>query len=223
MFSTFIPPEKSKWTPPSKRLHKPACEIVSVFSSLQASRYVSYLVYPLCISGAIFSLFYLRQRRWESGLKRWLSAFTFDGICPNWSMQNIFFFFFFPLHSYYSWLINTLVTGEFVCMHTFCWNRRVFPPWPTSDCSPPLRSLRLWLPFNGASAFCQLQGRSCCCRGNISETVNQQINDRLTPVFLPPVWISWSLWATCQRPCWSTGWVLNKSSVAVFMEESWLN
>ncbi|TNN02364.1 hypothetical protein fugu_009851 [Takifugu bimaculatus] len=28
----------------------------------QASRYLSYLVYPLCISGAIFSMFYLRQQ-----------------------------------------------------------------------------------------------------------------------------------------------------------------
>ena len=31
---------------------------------LQASRYLSYLVYPLCISGAIFSLAYLRQKKW---------------------------------------------------------------------------------------------------------------------------------------------------------------
>ncbi|KAG7474827.1 cleft lip and palate transmembrane 1 [Solea senegalensis] len=43
----------------------------------QASRYLSYLVYPLCISGAIFSLGYLRQK------------------------------------SYYSWLINSLVTGVY--------------------------------------------------------------------------------------------------------------
>ncbi|XP_056300163.1 lipid scramblase CLPTM1L-like [Pseudoliparis swirei] len=43
----------------------------------QASRYLSYLVYPLCISGAIFSLAYLRQK------------------------------------SYYSWLVNTLVTGVY--------------------------------------------------------------------------------------------------------------
>ncbi|CAJ1062084.1 cleft lip and palate transmembrane protein 1-like protein isoform X1 [Xyrichtys novacula] len=43
----------------------------------QASRYLSYLVYPLCISGAIFSLAYLRQK------------------------------------NYYSWLINSLVTGVY--------------------------------------------------------------------------------------------------------------
>ncbi|XP_068999265.1 lipid scramblase CLPTM1L-like [Embiotoca jacksoni] len=43
----------------------------------QASRYLSYLVYPLCISGAVFSLAYLRQK------------------------------------SYYSWLINSLVTGVY--------------------------------------------------------------------------------------------------------------
>ncbi|XP_030012993.1 cleft lip and palate transmembrane protein 1-like protein isoform X2 [Sphaeramia orbicularis] len=43
----------------------------------QASRYLSYLVYPLCISGAIFSLAYLRQK------------------------------------SYYSWMINSLVTGVY--------------------------------------------------------------------------------------------------------------
>ncbi|XP_028327143.1 cleft lip and palate transmembrane protein 1-like protein [Gouania willdenowi] len=43
----------------------------------QASKYLSYLVYPLCISGAVFSLAYLRQK------------------------------------SYYSWLINSLVTGVY--------------------------------------------------------------------------------------------------------------
>ncbi|KAM9309322.1 lipid scramblase CLPTM1L-like [Pholidichthys leucotaenia] len=43
----------------------------------QASTYLSYLVCPLCISGAVFSLAYLRQK------------------------------------SYYSWLINTLVTGVY--------------------------------------------------------------------------------------------------------------
>ncbi|KAM7420445.1 hypothetical protein PAMA_014931 [Pampus argenteus] len=43
----------------------------------QASTYLSYLVYPLCISGAIFSLAYLRQK------------------------------------SYYSWMINSLVTGVY--------------------------------------------------------------------------------------------------------------
>ncbi|XP_028282189.1 cleft lip and palate transmembrane protein 1-like protein [Parambassis ranga] len=43
----------------------------------QASRYLSYLVYPLCISGAVFSLAYLRQK------------------------------------SYFSWLINSLVTGVY--------------------------------------------------------------------------------------------------------------
>ncbi|KAM9851510.1 lipid scramblase CLPTM1L-like [Aulostomus maculatus] len=43
----------------------------------QASSYLSYLVYPLCISGAIFSLAYLRQR------------------------------------SYFSWIMNSLVTGAY--------------------------------------------------------------------------------------------------------------
>ncbi|XP_055084193.1 lipid scramblase CLPTM1L-like isoform X1 [Periophthalmus magnuspinnatus] len=43
----------------------------------QVSRYLSYLVYPLCISGAIFSLAYLRQK------------------------------------CYFSWLLNTLVTGVY--------------------------------------------------------------------------------------------------------------
>uniref|UniRef100_A0A1A8R0E5 Lipid scramblase CLPTM1L n=1 Tax=Nothobranchius rachovii TaxID=451742 RepID=A0A1A8R0E5_9TELE len=42
-----------------------------------ASRLLSYLVYPLCISGAVFSLGYLRQK------------------------------------NYYSWLINTLITGVY--------------------------------------------------------------------------------------------------------------
>ncbi|XP_051921718.1 lipid scramblase CLPTM1L-like [Hippocampus zosterae] len=43
----------------------------------QASTYLSYLVYPLCISGAIFSLAYLRQK------------------------------------SYFSWMLNSLVTGVY--------------------------------------------------------------------------------------------------------------
>ncbi|XP_014867520.1 PREDICTED: cleft lip and palate transmembrane protein 1-like protein isoform X1 [Poecilia mexicana] len=44
---------------------------------MQASRYLSYLVYPLCISGAVFSLGYICQK------------------------------------NYYSWLVNTLVTGVY--------------------------------------------------------------------------------------------------------------
>ncbi|XP_054637433.1 lipid scramblase CLPTM1L-like [Dunckerocampus dactyliophorus] len=43
----------------------------------QASTYLSYLIYPLCISGAIFSLTYLRQK------------------------------------SYFSWIVNSLVTGVY--------------------------------------------------------------------------------------------------------------
>ncbi|XP_026149759.1 cleft lip and palate transmembrane protein 1-like protein [Mastacembelus armatus] len=43
----------------------------------QASTYLSYLVYPLCFSGAVFSLAYLRQK------------------------------------NYYSWLVNSLVTGVY--------------------------------------------------------------------------------------------------------------
>ncbi|XP_061531473.1 lipid scramblase CLPTM1L-like [Phycodurus eques] len=43
----------------------------------QASTYLSYLIYPLCISGAIFSLAYLRQK------------------------------------SYFSWMVNSLVTGVY--------------------------------------------------------------------------------------------------------------
>ncbi|KAM9783297.1 lipid scramblase CLPTM1L-like [Neosynchiropus ocellatus] len=45
--------------------------------SPQASRYLSYLVIPLCVSGAIFSMAYLRQK------------------------------------SYFSWTVNTLVTGVY--------------------------------------------------------------------------------------------------------------
>lgn len=52
---------KSKFTPPFINHPLRYC----VFFSIQASRYLSYLVYPLCISGAIFSMFYLRQQRWE--------------------------------------------------------------------------------------------------------------------------------------------------------------
>ncbi|KAK7887225.1 hypothetical protein WMY93_026846 [Mugilogobius chulae] len=52
-------------------------DFLLLFSFPQASRYLSYLVYPLCISGAIFSLAYLRQK------------------------------------CYFSWLLNTLVTGVY--------------------------------------------------------------------------------------------------------------
>uniref|UniRef100_A0A8C5H167 Lipid scramblase CLPTM1L n=1 Tax=Gouania willdenowi TaxID=441366 RepID=A0A8C5H167_GOUWI len=65
-------------------LISPACfpgldeeERKTVEFDTQASKYLSYLVYPLCISGAVFSLAYLRQK------------------------------------SYYSWLINSLVTGVY--------------------------------------------------------------------------------------------------------------
>lgn len=58
------PSGKSKFTPPFINHPLRYC----VFFSFQASRYLSYLVYPLCISGAIFSMFYLRQQRWENML-----------------------------------------------------------------------------------------------------------------------------------------------------------
>uniref|UniRef100_A0A665TIA9 Lipid scramblase CLPTM1L n=1 Tax=Echeneis naucrates TaxID=173247 RepID=A0A665TIA9_ECHNA len=45
----------------------------------QASRYLSYLVYPLCISGAIFSLAYLRQKRFPL----FLYAFGFLSMAPQ--------------------------------------------------------------------------------------------------------------------------------------------
>uniref|UniRef100_A0A3B5QX12 Lipid scramblase CLPTM1L n=1 Tax=Xiphophorus maculatus TaxID=8083 RepID=A0A3B5QX12_XIPMA len=38
-------------------------KICFVLFPLQASRYLSYLVYPLCISGAVFSLGYIRQKK----------------------------------------------------------------------------------------------------------------------------------------------------------------
>ncbi|MEQ2242926.1 hypothetical protein ILYODFUR_001817 [Ilyodon furcidens] len=65
---------------PSKRFHTNKLdeeERKTVEYDTQVSRYLSYLVYPLCISGAVFSLGYLRQK------------------------------------NYYSWLVNTLVTGVF--------------------------------------------------------------------------------------------------------------
>ncbi|KAI3360856.1 hypothetical protein L3Q82_013077 [Scortum barcoo] len=61
----------------------------------QASRYLSYLVYPLCISGAIFSLAYLRQKRWADH-------------CVQFSVLLSH-----AVDSYYSWLINSLVTGVY--------------------------------------------------------------------------------------------------------------
>ncbi|XP_032374923.1 cleft lip and palate transmembrane protein 1-like protein isoform X2 [Etheostoma spectabile] len=45
----------------------------------QASRYLSYLVYPLCISGAIFSLAYLRQKSLVTGVY----AFGFLSMAPQ--------------------------------------------------------------------------------------------------------------------------------------------
>lgn len=56
-----FPSGKSKFTPPFINHPLRYC----VFFPIQASRYLSYLVYPLCISGAIFSMFYLRQQRWR--------------------------------------------------------------------------------------------------------------------------------------------------------------
>ncbi|XP_071326296.1 lipid scramblase CLPTM1L-like isoform X2 [Trachinotus anak] len=71
---------KIQWQWKSSKLHVNKLdedERKTVDYDTQASRYLSYLVYPLCISGAIFSLAYLRQK------------------------------------SYYSWLINSLVTGVY--------------------------------------------------------------------------------------------------------------
>ncbi|KAG7235262.1 hypothetical protein INR49_002867 [Caranx melampygus] len=71
---------KIQWQWKSSKLHLNKMdeeERKTVDYDAQASRYLSYLVYPLCISGAIFSLAYLRQK------------------------------------SYYSWLVNTLVTGVY--------------------------------------------------------------------------------------------------------------
>ncbi|XP_023265037.1 cleft lip and palate transmembrane protein 1-like protein isoform X2 [Seriola lalandi dorsalis] len=71
---------KIQWQWKSSKLHVNKMdeeERKTVDYDTQASRYLSYLVYPLCISGAIFSLAYLRQK------------------------------------SYYSWLINSLVTGVY--------------------------------------------------------------------------------------------------------------
>lgn len=79
---------------------------------------------------------------------------------------------FFSLHSYYYWLINSLVTGEFTCTHTLWCNKlsfsNIFTVFVTCfltdlyfDLWPPLRSLCFWLPVNGTSALSQLQGRYC--------------------------------------------------------------
>uniref|UniRef100_A0A674NB70 Lipid scramblase CLPTM1L n=1 Tax=Takifugu rubripes TaxID=31033 RepID=A0A674NB70_TAKRU len=92
-----------------------------VFFSIQASRYLSYLVYPLCISGAIFSMFYLRQQ------------------------------------SYYYWLINSLVTGVYALGFL--------------SMAP-----QLFLNYKVGSAS----------RVNISDTVNQPMNERVTLLCDPP-------------------------------------
>ncbi|XP_028983961.1 lipid scramblase CLPTM1L-like isoform X1 [Betta splendens] len=76
VFKVFkIPTRRSGSQPHVNRLDED--ERKAVEYDAQASRCLSYLIYPLCISGAVFSLAYLRQR------------------------------------SYYSWLINTLVSGVY--------------------------------------------------------------------------------------------------------------
>lgn len=78
----------------------------------------------------------------------------------------------FVLHSYYYWLINSLVTGEFTCTCTLGWNKlsfsNIFSVFVTYiltdlyfDLWPPLRSLCIWLPVHGTSALSQLQGWYC--------------------------------------------------------------
>lgn len=158
--------------------------------SLQASRYLSYLVYPLCIGGAVFSLFYLRQRRWDSGQTRWLSGLTLIASAHSVQCKAAKCLFFFPftviIHGWSTlwWLVSSSACTPSAETDCVC---DVFP-WPTSACSPPLRSLRLWLPFNGASAICQLQGQSCVAMGIhlYRDCVNQQINDTSLCSYLLP-------------------------------------
>lgn len=193
MFRTLIPPEKSKWTPTSKRLlctfHKPPSEIFSVFSSLQACRYLSYLVYPLCISGAIFSLFYLRQKRWESRLTHWQIWTPFrlyiDHICPgrNWSMQSILFSFAVITRGWSTlwWLVSSCAST--LSAETNC----VFPDWPLLWLLTSSQEFMPLASFQWRLSFLSITRSVLRCHGNISDTVTQQIHDRLTPLCVPPI------------------------------------
>ncbi|XP_055019850.1 lipid scramblase CLPTM1L-like [Boleophthalmus pectinirostris] len=77
----------------------------------QASRYLSYLVYPLCISGAIFSLAYLRQK------------------------------------CYFSWLLNTLVTGVYaLCFLSMA--PQLFINHKDEVCEPPAGAVLVYRGVN---------------------------------------------------------------------------
>lgn len=152
--------------------------IECVFSPLQACRYLSYLVYPLCIGGAVFSLVYLRQRRWDSGLTRWLSGFTL--ICKM--------FVFFPSQLL---LVVDQHSGDWwVHVHArLLLKQTVFVTFS------PLAHLRLLTSSQEFTPLASSQWRLSClsiarsvlrCHGNIPDCANQQMNDRLTPLCVPP-------------------------------------
>lgn len=140
-------------------------------------------IYPSSVSPGIqiFVLLSLSSvHRWSRFLallseakevRQWSDTLAFrphiDHMCPSWSTQSSKMFVFLPftvfIHGWSTlwWLVSSSACTPSAETHCVC---DLFP-WPTSACSPPLRSLRLWLPFNGASAICQLQGQSCVAMG----------------------------------------------------------
>lgn len=91
-------------------------------------------------------------------------------------------------HSYYYWLINSLVTGEFTCMHTLWWNELscsniftvfcgTFPNWPLASSQECMLL---------ASFQWRLSSSSITRSVHSSDTVNRWRNKCLTPLCVPP-------------------------------------
>lgn len=87
-----------------------------IYIPLQASRYLSYLVYPLCISGATFSLAYFRQKRWSSVCNISVVLHRLC-ICHDSSDMFVFFTVTIPGWSTAWWPVSQLSSQQFSMWH----------------------------------------------------------------------------------------------------------
>lgn len=144
-------------------------------------------------------MFYLRQQRWENMLTladlrpfkvwcHWLCRSRWKLTTVNSQM------FFFPLHSYYYWLINSLVTGEFTCTHIVVKQAQFLKhlhcvcdvSWLTSTLTSGLLSGVYAFGFLSMAPQLFLNYKvGTASPVNISDSVNR-MNERLTPLCAPP-------------------------------------
>lgn len=187
-----FPSGKSKFTPPFINHPLRYC----VFFPIQASRYLSYLVYPLCISGAIFSMFYLRQQRWR------LQIWDLQALMPlimsvqmetdHCKQPNVFFPFTVITTGWSTalWLVSSRArtpcgdTDSVSQTSSLClWH----VSWLTSTLTSGLLSGVYALGFLSMAPQLFLNYKvGTASRLNISDSVNRQMNEHLTLLCGPP-------------------------------------